>query len=115
MFKITNTWLDKNRTKRGGWTKKQAEILFVSWPLQKGWKSKVINHGITKIDRVNFESAAHITCKNKKESSVINLVRLEKEVFRLRLIISKANDVIENLKPYSVNQRKLVNEYFNGQ
>ncbi len=65
MFKITNTWLMKHRTKNGGWTKKQVEILGFDWPLKKGWKNLIIGFGIINVDRVNFESAAHITCKPK--------------------------------------------------
>ncbi len=66
MFKITNEWLMQHRTKKGGWTKSQAEVLFLQWPLWKGWKHSMIGNSITNTDRVNFESAAHITCKNSK-------------------------------------------------
>lgn len=66
MFKITNDWLMNNRTKNGGWTKKQFVILGLSWPQKSGWKGSLIGCSITNTDRVNFESAAHITCKTKK-------------------------------------------------
>ena len=69
MFEITTKWLDIHSTNKGGWTRKQAEILGFSWPLKKGWKRKIHGQFITNTDRVNFESAANITCKTKKLAS----------------------------------------------
>lgn len=66
MFKITNDWLDAHRTKKGGWTKAQAEVLCFSWPLKKRWKGQAIGHFITKNDRIKFEAAVTKTCKTKK-------------------------------------------------
>ncbi len=38
---ITKSWLQANRTKRGGWTKAQADILGLEYPLTKGWMGRV--------------------------------------------------------------------------
>lgn len=77
MFKITNEWLDQHRTKKGGWTKKQAEVLGFSWPLVKKWKRQAIGHSIPVKTRVNFESAANITCKTNLASRKKNDFTIE--------------------------------------
>ena len=94
MFKITNEWLDAHRTKRGGWTRKQAEVLGFSWPLKKGWKRKIHGQFITNTDRLNFESAANKMCEPKSQFFIIKELRvkiidLEKENKKLRFIIDE--------------------------
>lgn len=42
---ITNQFLERWKTKNGGWTKKQLMLLKITWPPTKGWKERVI--GIT--------------------------------------------------------------------
>lgn len=70
MFKITEQWLDDHKTKKGGWTKKQAATLHLTWPLIKGWKNKVIGMNITDKERVKFEFSSIITSKTKKPTNL---------------------------------------------
>lgn len=44
---ITKEWLERNKTKRGGYTKRQLEILAVDWPPEKGWASQVAGKEIS--------------------------------------------------------------------
>lgn len=44
---ITNEFLVSNATNNCGWTKYQIEILGLPWPLERGWKEKVIGMRIS--------------------------------------------------------------------
>jgi len=63
-FIITKEWLQNNKTPRGGYTKKQAEILLQTWPLKKGWQNKVIGTKIWVEMKNRFES---LKTPNKKQ------------------------------------------------
>lgn len=70
MFKITNDWLMQHRTKKGGWTKRQFEILWLKWPMKKGWKKFVIGQHLTCDQQIAFEQAAITECKTKKPDNL---------------------------------------------
>jgi hypothetical protein len=44
---LTEEFLRKNSTMRGGWTKKQLAALGVSWPPKSGWMAEMIGKEIT--------------------------------------------------------------------
>ena len=46
-MKVTEEFIKKGKTLKGGYTKKQLEILGISWPPQKGWVKKVLNKEIS--------------------------------------------------------------------
>ena len=71
---ITKSWLQSCRTSRGGWTKAQADILGLPYPLTKGWQQKVIGRPITEQEKRMFEIAA---CKTtySQLSKVMGMVR----------------------------------------
>ena len=51
---VTKKHIELAKTKNGGWTKKQLEILGISWPPYKGWKNDVIkNHIIISNELLN--------------------------------------------------------------
>jgi hypothetical protein len=52
---ITKEWLNKHRSKSGGYTKKQLNAIGVSWPPVKGWVDKVIGNEIDEDNRRIFE------------------------------------------------------------
>ena len=56
LFEITDEWLDKNKTKQGGYKKKQVELLGIDWPLTKGWKKSIVGCWITTEAKRAFES-----------------------------------------------------------
>lgn len=39
--KINKDFIEQYMTKNGGWTKKQLELIGVSWPPIKGWKTSL--------------------------------------------------------------------------
>jgi len=39
---VTYDLIEKAKTKRGGWTKKQLAAVGVSWPPSQGWKSRIV-------------------------------------------------------------------------
>lgn len=116
MFEITNEWLEAHSTIKGGWTKKQAEILCFSWPLTKGWKRKAINNFITNKDRVNFESAAHITCKTKKPDD-LTIDRCIEYLFNRGVndFTSEQKLKIHDLEFSLSYKSKIINQKFNNQ
>lgn len=64
-FIITKDWLNKFRTRRGGYTKEQVKSLELRWPLLKGWKQKIIGKCISLAAKENFEYYAEKP--NKKQ------------------------------------------------
>ncbi len=43
LYKLSNELLELSKTKTGGYTKEQLNIIGVSWPPPKGWKKKITN------------------------------------------------------------------------
>lgn len=44
---ITKDYLDRHKTPKGAWTKKQFEAIGIRWPPSKDWLSKVIGTRLT--------------------------------------------------------------------
>lgn len=51
---ITHELIDSGQSSAGGWSKKQAAILGVRWPLRQGWKLRVIGKTISAADAERF-------------------------------------------------------------
>lgn len=60
---------------------------------------------------VNSGIPGNSTLVNAEDAFYILESITELESLKVKLLL--ANEVIENLKPYSVNQRRMVNEYLN--
>ncbi len=59
MFKVTNQWLDANKTDNGGYSQQQLSVFGIaSWPPPRGWKSFVVGTMITDEKRRMFERHA---------------------------------------------------------
>lgn len=67
-FIVTKKWLESCRTKNGGFTKAQSEILFIEWPFKKGWKKELIGAEISFRRKHDFELA---NIPNKKQVLVV--------------------------------------------
>jgi hypothetical protein len=61
MFTITDAWIDRHRSDRGGWTRTQIEVLGESWPLKAGWRRRAVGRQITDEARAQFERALRST------------------------------------------------------
>ncbi len=61
---VTSELIDSGRSGTGGWNMKQIQLLGISWPLTKGWKSQAIGREITKADAELFVSLRG-KCKRK--------------------------------------------------
>jgi hypothetical protein len=55
-MKITAEWLESNATGGVGFTKQQMLAIGGTYPLQKGWKSRLIGKEITEEQKAKFES-----------------------------------------------------------
>lgn len=53
-MKITATLLDAGKSIRGGWNRKQMDILGVSWPPREGWQRSVIGKDISGDDAERY-------------------------------------------------------------
>lgn len=78
-MKITKEWLLAHRTTRGSWTKAQAEILGLTYPLKKGWIQLVINREILLSEKLRFEAAKDKTSYSRYEKFVRMINSLDKE------------------------------------
>jgi ribonuclease HI len=56
MFCITDEWLTNNKTERGGYTKKQINLLGIEWPPSLGWKDMLIGKNIDIATAKAFET-----------------------------------------------------------
>lgn len=65
---VTSEYLNKNKTAKGGWSKKQLGALGITWPPTKGWKRKVIGSVITAEKARDFEGVT------KSKDQIINKV-----------------------------------------
>lgn len=63
-MRITKSFINLNRTKNGGWTKRQLEIIGIPWLPQKGWIQKAIQNSIDEKQKKEFELIALKTFAN---------------------------------------------------
>lgn len=57
--------LAQGKSKRGGWSRYQVEILGLKWPLRKGWKSHILGQDFPEALIKEFIASkdAHVKCK----------------------------------------------------
>ena len=60
-MKITDEWLKKNKTKNGGYTKLQLNLIGIPWPPIHGWKKLVIGKEISLEKKKAFEFVSRMT------------------------------------------------------
>ena len=66
---ITLEWLNRHRTARGAFTRKQVEALGLRWPPHpKGWLRKLVGREITEEQRRKFEQGASQFAKPADDS-----------------------------------------------
>lgn len=70
-FVITKKWLNDNKTEKGGWTKKQVEMLNLDWPLKKNWQKEVIGQSMFLPAKQLFEK--YKTPNKKQFKSVLTI------------------------------------------
>lgn len=88
---ITKEWLNKHKTANGAWTKRQLEILGISWPATKGWQKTLIGQSIPLHTQVIFEHGA--TSKGSKDKTK----ELQQQIIGLNKKIVKLEHAIELL------------------
>ena len=54
-MRVTREWIDRFKTGRGGWTRKQLAAIGVEWPPPKGWKHRAEGTEIDEKARAIFE------------------------------------------------------------
>lgn len=67
MMTITNRLLHLGESGRGGWNRKQIEILGLEWPPRKGWQQTVLGKPITQEDAKRFVELNGATIRPAKE------------------------------------------------
>lgn len=68
-MKITNKFLNDNKTENGAWTKAQLKSIGVDWPPQKGWKKKILGSEISEETSIFFVAIKNILAKpNRKDN-----------------------------------------------
>lgn len=56
MFEVTEDWITRNATKKGGYKASQLKLIGVSWPPISGWKRRASGRLITLDAKEIFES-----------------------------------------------------------
>ncbi len=54
LIAVTNKIIEQGKSDRGGWSREQVEALGVPWPLEKGWKRRVVGTMRESCDIVEF-------------------------------------------------------------
>jgi hypothetical protein len=64
---ITKEYLNKHKTNKGAYTRKQLEILGIGWPPSKKWERLVLDKEITFDEATLFEKAKNIKVDSKRK------------------------------------------------
>lgn len=56
MHKVTEQWIRDHATAKGGWKRRQLELIGERWPPKPGWIDKAVGREITDEQRAEFES-----------------------------------------------------------
>lgn len=71
---VTEDYLNKHKTKKGAWTKKQIQALGLKWPLVQGWKDSIIGETITVENARIFETENTPVSNNKHKPNIDNYI-----------------------------------------
>jgi len=72
---ITKDYLNKHKTNKGAYTRKQFQILGIGWPPGKGWERQIIGKELTIEEAELFEKAKNIKVENRrKKFKKLNIV-----------------------------------------
>jgi hypothetical protein len=63
-MKITKDYLNTHKTARGGFTRKQFQILGINWQPKKGWERQIIGNELTIEEAEQFEKAKSSKVEN---------------------------------------------------
>lgn len=75
-MKISDHLIKSGQSAKGGWTRKQLQLLGVEWPPKQGWRRRVIGREIDKSAAEEF-----LALVGKQLSSPLALDRGEAELF----------------------------------
>lgn len=104
---ITLDYLDRNRTPKGGYNKKQVEALGLSWPLVSGWKNELVGKVLNAEQANAFEQASRgrpNNVRNEQKMRVSKCIEFllknaskltASDIIRLRNIESKWKDLVK--------------------
>jgi len=70
MYTVSEAWIHRFKTLRGGWTQKQLAALGVSWPPVKGWIRRVVGRQIHDTQRRAFEQDSGIRVRRRLGQSL---------------------------------------------
>ena len=74
-MKITESLLESGKSIRGGWNRKQMDILGVDWPVREGWQRSVIGKEISGDEAERYLALRGVTKRYpNRRSPVTNLL-----------------------------------------
>lgn len=83
---ISLEYLEKHRTKKGGYNKRQIESLGLTWPVEHGWREKLVGTILSAEKASQFEQAKYRTRKPKQKANInaeMAISYLVKNAYRL--------------------------------
>jgi len=84
MFTITKRWLEDNKTKNGGYTKRQMDIIGFTHPPPKGWMKECCGQLIQNDDAFCFELAKD---EAKRDRYILLLSKVKQLPYREKIAI----------------------------
>lgn len=54
LIRVDMVLLKQGRSRNGSWSKRQLEILGVEWPLEKGWRRRLLSTSVPKVSVKRF-------------------------------------------------------------
>ena len=90
---ITKEWLNKHKSPKGGWSKRQLEVLGIRWPAIKGWQKILIGKELKPEQRKVFENGATSRgSRDKTKELQQQIIGLNKKIVELQAIIDFRNE-----------------------
>lgn len=121
MFKITEEWINANRTEHGGWTNAQWESIGATRALrrQAGWKQYLIGGYISEAQKLAFEENSGTYskrgCKHAKRETVDDVVKRVLADFQSKVQLTDSeNDAIEYFAARLSSELKVAKMKHNG-
>ena len=68
---LTREFIMEHRTRRGGWTKAQLQVIGVEWPPRNGWIGRACGRNITPDQADMFKALGHAKDKHLEPNLLV--------------------------------------------
>lgn len=113
-MEITEELLAAGASKRGGFSKRQVELLGIAWPPQRGWKKSIIGNTISEEAAEEFVrlSDQHLADRAAKEEQSLNWFGAPEPIAIYLYVLALTSDYFYVGLTHNVDQR--IKQHFSG-